>query len=277
MTAHSKSSARRLRVAMIGFGACGRAVAEMLAAGRGGEADVVAVLVRDVARYRSADGGGSIPFVASIDALLAARPDLIVEVAGHEALAAHGERILASGGVLMTLSSGLLADDAMRERLIEAAERGGGRLILPSGAIAGLDAIESAAFIGIERAVHVVRKPPPALLPPDEAAAVSASGEPRELYRGPAREAARRFPANVNVVALVALAGVGMDATEAVVIADPSVERNTHEVTVEGAFGSIEVRVQNVPSPGQPKTGLIVAGSVVRAIRRLGSQPLIGG
>jgi aspartate dehydrogenase len=68
-----------------------------------------------------------------------------------------------------------------------------------------------------------------------------------------------------------------MDRTEAVVIADPAVERNTHEVTVTGPFGSIEVRVQNVPSPGQPKTGMIVAGSVVRAIRRLAAQPLVGG
>lgn len=269
--------ARRLRIGLVGFGACGRAVAGMLADGRGGPAEVVAVLVQDIGRYRAADADGSIPFVASLDDLLAERPDVVVEVAGHDALAAYGERILDSGHVLMTLSSGLLADDAIRERLLDAVTRGGGRLILPSGAIAGLDAIESAAFIGIERAVHVVRKPPLALLPPEEAAAVSASGVPRELYRGPAREAARRFPANVNVVALVALAGVGMDATEAVVIADPSVERNTHEVTVEGPFGSIEVRVRNVPDPSQPKTGLIVAGSVVRAIRRLAAQPLIGG
>ena len=267
----------RLRIGLIGFGACGRAVAGMLADGRGGPVDVVAVLVRDLTRYRATDSDGSIPFVASIDQLLAERPDVVVEVAGHDALAAYGERILGSGQILMTLSSGLLADDAMRERLLEAAARGGGRLILPSGAIAGLDAIESAVFLGIDRATHVVRKPPLALLPPDEAAAVATSGVPRELYRGPAREAARRFPSNVNVVALVALAGVGMDATQAVVIADPSVERNTHEVTVEGPFGSIEVRVRNVPDPNQPKTGLIVAGSVVRAIRRLAAQPLIGG
>jgi aspartate dehydrogenase len=262
---------------LIGFGACGRAVASMIAAGQGGAADIVGVLVRDVRRYRDADKGGAVPFVASLPELLVARPGVVVEVAGHEALAAYGETVLASGLILITLSSGLLADDARLQRLLAAAAQGGGRLILPSGAIAALDAIESAAFIGIDRVVHVVRKPPLALLPPDEAQAVSASGVPRELYRGPAREAARLFPANVNVVALVALAGVGMDATEAVVIADPSVERNTHEVTVEGLFGSVEVRVRNVPTPGQPKTGLIVAGSVVRAIRRLRAQPLVGG
>lgn len=104
-----------------------------------------------------------------------------------------------------------------------------------------------------------------------------AGGSPRELYRGPAREATRRFPQNVNVVAMVSLAGIGMDRTEAVVIADPAVEHNTHEVLVEGPFGSIEVRVRNVPSPDNPRTGLIVAGSLARILRRLRATMLVGG
>jgi aspartate dehydrogenase len=150
--------------------------------------------------------------------------------------------------------------------------------VLPSGAIAGLDAIESARPMGLERVRHVVRKPPKSLFDdPLRVAEVMLRTEAETLYDGPAREGVKRFPANVNVVAMVCMAGLGFDRTTTVVIADPNVEHNTHEVTAEGAFGRIEIRVQNVPSQDNPKTGLIVAGSVVRALRRLTASVNLGG
>jgi aspartate dehydrogenase len=162
------------------------------------------------------------------------------------------------------------------EEVRAAAERGGTRLRVPSGAIAGLDAISSASVGRIEHVIHTVRKPPNALLPEDEAAAVMAGGEPVELYAGSAREAARLFPANVNVVAAVSLAGIGLDRTQARVVADPSVTRNTHEVSVEGHFGKLMVRIENTPSEN-PKTGRIVALSVVRSLRAYGESVVVGG
>jgi aspartate dehydrogenase len=252
-------------------------VADQIRAGAAGDVEIVGVLVRDVARYRSTAATTGWRFTARLEELLAAAPEVVAELAGHDALRAHGERVLRAGIDLLTISAGAFADDALCDRLLAAAEAGGSRIILPSGAIAGLDGIGSAATLGIDRVTHTVRKPPVALLPDDEAAAVIAEGAPRELYRGPAREAARRFPANVNVVAMVSLAGIGLDRTEAVVVADPAVVHNTHEVVAEGPFGSIEVRVRNVPSPDNPKTGRITPGSVVHALRRRSARLLVGG
>jgi aspartate dehydrogenase len=266
-----------MRLGLIGFGASGRAVADLVRAGQAGDVEVVGVLVRDMDRHAEDARGTGWPFVTAVADLLELSPAVVAELAGHEALRRYGPALLRQGGTLIALSAGALGEDATWEELHRAAAEGGSRLILPSGAIAGLDAIESAAVVGIDRATHVVRKPPRSLLPADEADAVTASGAPRELYRGPAREATRRFPQNVNVVAMVSLAGIGLDRTEAVVIADPGVDHNTHEVTAIGPFGSIEVRIQNVPSPDNPRTGMIVAGSVIRSLRRLRSDLLVGG
>jgi aspartate dehydrogenase len=264
------------RIGIIGFGASGRGAGELIRAGEAGAVEVSGVLVRHPERYAEFAAAGW-RFVASLDELLADEPSVIVELAGHEALAAYGEAILRRGVTLLTISAGLLGDEAMRQRLLAAATEGGARLIFPSGAIGGLDAIESAAVLGIDRVRHVVRKPPRSLLDdPAELAAITASGEERILYEGPAREATRRFPQNVNVVAMVSMAGIGFDRTTVAVVADPHVQHNTHEVTAEGPFGSIKVQLQNVPSVENPKTGLIVAGSIIRALRRLDSPMLLG-
>src|SRR3954454_6600851 len=259
-----------LRIALIGLGSTGRRTAEMVGAGECGDAAVIGALVRRREAYADTAARLGIPLVTSIDELLALEPGVVVELGGHAALIAYGETVLRTGTTLLSLSAGALADEEFRERLLAAGASSGARLVLPSGAIAGLDAIESARPMGLERVRHVVRKPPKSLFDdPLRIGDVVAYGEPVTLYEGPAREGVRRFPANVNVVAMVCMAGLGFDRTTTVVIADPSVEHNTHEVTAEGAFGRIEIRVQNVPSPDNPKTGLIVAGSVVRALRRL--------
>ena len=177
---------------------------------------------------------------------------------------------------VLALSVGALADAALYETVKAAAERGGSRIRVPSGAIAALDAISAAAVGHLERVTHTVRKPPGALLPPAEAAEVIASGQPRELFAGSGREAALRFPANVNVVAAVSLAGLGLDRTEARVVADPGVTYNTHDVRVEGAFGRLSITIENTPSEN-PKTGRIVSLSLVRALRAYGEPIIVGG
>lgn len=266
------SPGRPLRVALVGFGSVGRPVSRAILDGEVGPAVLTGIL-----RVNPAAGGtpAGVPVVATVDALLATSPDVVVETGGHAALRACGEAVLRSGRDLMTISVGALADDALLLALTRAAEASGARLLVPSGAIAGLDMLGSARLAGLRRVRHTVRKPPAALLPPDEAAEVVASGQPRELYEGVAREAARRFPENVNVVAAVSLAGIGMDRTIARVVADPTVTHNTHEVEAEGDFGTVRIEVRNVPGPN-PKTGRIVAPSVIRALQRLRANVLLG-
>ena len=265
-----------MRVGLIGYGASGRLVGTLLRDGAGGPVEVTGVLVRDLARYAVDAEATGWPFVATLDALIATGPELVAELAGHEALRASAETLLAAGIDVLTLSVGALVDDAFRARLLAAAEAGDARILVPSGAIAGLDAIGAAALLGLDEVEHRVVKPPRALVDGDEAQRIVDGGIPVELYRGPAREAAARFPANVNVVAAVSLAGVGADATMATVVADPSVVYNTHEVRAVGAFGRLSVRLENRPSPANPKTGVLTAASVVRAIRRRTERLVIG-
>lgn len=266
-----------IAIGLIGFGAVGATVTRLIGDGVAGPTALVGVVVRDLARHTLDSDRLGIPFVGRTEELIALGPDVVVEAGGHEAFRSHVPAILAAGIDALAISVGALADAALLAEVERAATSGGGRLRVPSGAIAGLDALSAAAVLGLDRVVHTVRKPPAGLLGPEETAAVTRSGVARELYAGPAREAVLRFPANVNVVAAVSLAGIGFERTEVRVIADPAVRHNTHEVSVEGVFGRLSILIQNTPSEENPKTGRIVAASIVRTIWGLSEPIVVGG
>jgi aspartate dehydrogenase len=150
--------------------------------------------------------------------------------------------------------------------------------MVPSGAIGGLDAISAGAVGGLDEVTIRTRKPPAAWKGTAAETQVDLDRvtEPVLLYSGTAREAAKLYPQNVNVQAALALAGVGMDATRSEVYADPGVRYNTHEIVARGAFGEIRVSIGNVPSEASPKTGRIVAMSMVKAIRNLTAPFVVG-
>lgn len=264
-----------LRIALIGFGGSGRVIGAGILAGDAGAAVLTGVLVRDRARHAGDSILLGVAVVDTLEGLLATGPDVVVDTGGHAALRAYGAAILRSGRTLVTISVGALADDAFLVELEAAAAESGARILIPSGAIGGLDALGAAALAGLDQVTHTVRKPPGSVLPADEAAAVVSTGAPRLLYEGDAREATRRFPENVNVVAAVSLAGIGLDRTQARVIADPRVTHNTHEVEASGAFGHLSILIANVPGPN-PKTGRIVGPSVLRTLRRLTDRVVVG-
>jgi aspartate dehydrogenase len=265
-----------MKVGMIGFGAVGSGVAQLIEEGAAGPVQLIGVLVREPSRYEAVSTARGIAFVADVESLVALAPDIVLECGGHDAFRQHVPGLLAAGTDVIAISVGVLAEDKTLAAVQAAAEAGGGRLRIPSGAIAALDAIAAASLEPIERVTHTVRKPPHTLLPEAEADEVVQSGVPRTLFDGLAREAVRLFPANVNVVAAVSLAGIGLDRTQARVVADPSVVRNTHEVEVEGAFGRLSVRMENIPSEN-PKTGRIVRLSLVRTLRAMSDRVVIGG
>jgi aspartate dehydrogenase len=265
-----------LRVGLIGFGAIGRRLAEAIVAGDAGRCELGAVLVRRPGRIEQ-DVATRLGCMVTGDAadFLATRLDLVVEVAGHDALKAYAEDILRQGHDLLLISVGALADPHFEERLHRAAHDYGQRVYLATGAIAGLDAIAAGAVGGLEAVTHTVRKPPAGLLPPDEIAQAEASGEPRLLYEGPAREAALRFPENVNVAAAISLAGLGLDRTLVRIVADPTVLRNTHEIEARGEFGELRIVLQNIPTEN-PKTGRLTAMSMIKALRNLTAEVVVG-
>jgi aspartate dehydrogenase len=257
-----------VRVGLIGLGAIGRALQASLSA----EDDLVLVgaLVANPTRAR---GHNSIVVCASVEELLALEPEVVVEAAGHDALRCHGPTILRAGIDLLMVSVGAFADPKVESAIVASACSGKSRAVVVSGAIGALDAIAAALVGGLSRVTHTTRKPARALLPAAEAQALR---EPRELFRGTAREAALRFPESVNVAAAVSLAGLGLDRTEVCVIADPSVNRNQHEVVAEGTFGELRFEIRNIPSDDNPRTGRLVAMSVLHALRQRHANLVVG-
>lgn len=251
-----------IRVGIIGLGAIGQRVVELANEHSDGKIEFVGALVQHPDKPRPAQ---DIPLVASIADLLALHPEVVVEAAGHDALRQYGAAVLQSGCDLLFLGVGALADPEVEKVILEAAVEGGATAHVASGAIGALDAISAATIGGIDRVTHNVRKPARTLLPHDEADALT---EPLEMFRGPAREGALLFPESINVAAAVSFAGIGLDATEVCVIADPGVSRNQHEVEVEGDFGWMKFEIRGIPTVENPKTGRIVAMSVVKQLLR---------
>jgi len=164
--------------------------------------------------------------------------------------------------------------------LVDVARRNRGRILVPTGALLGLDAVVAAAEGGIASVKMTTRKPPQGLsgAPYLVANDIDVTGltEPKCVFIGTAREAARGFPANVNVAAALALAGIGPDRTAIEIWADPGVTRNIHRIEVEAAAGRLSMQIENVPSEENPRTGRLTALSVVAALRKLVSPLAIG-
>lgn len=267
-----------LRFGLVGFGAIGKSIGEAVHSGAAGDAGIVSVLVRDAARYAGSAGAHSYRFTSDPESFFAEEMELVVEAAGHQALRDYAVRSLTTGHDFLTISVGAFADSALLDAVVEAARSSGRRVLIPSGAIGGLDAVTAGAVGGLDEVTITTRKPPEAWkgTVAESQMDLASVVEPICVYEGPAREAARLYPQNVNVQAALALSGIGMDRTWSRVFVDPTVRYNTHEITARGSFGELRVTISNVPSEGAAKTGKITAMSMVKAIRNLTAPLVIG-
>lgn len=250
-----------MKLALIGHGAIARQILNHYA--RGAQHQVALIL--DVADTRVAGGP---PVTTRLEDVIAAQPDLVVECAGHSAVDAYAVPILEAGLNLLIVSIGALADRELRSKVFAAAQHSKGRVLLPAGAIAGIDGLVAARYGGLETVQLRSRKAP---LSWSGAAGVegvdlAAIRSAQVIFSGPADEAARLFPKNANVAATVALAGLGFSRTAVELVADPAATRNIHELEAEGAFGRLRVVLENVPSPDNPKTSALTALSIIRLI-----------
>jgi len=264
------------RVAIAGFGAIGKVVAEHLDRTMDGLA-LAAVSARDVARAERAMAGFAHKVPVLPLARLAEAADIVVECAPAALLPEIAEPALAAGRTLIVLSCGALLDNF---DLVDLARRQGGRILVPTGALLGLDAVQAAAQGEISRIHMITRKPPNGLdgAPYLVEHGISVAGLDRALrvFTGTAREAARGFPANVNVAAALALAGIGPDRTTIEIWADPAVDRNIHRIEVEADAARLSMQIENVPSLENPKTGRLTPLSVIALLKKLSSPLAIG-
>lgn len=251
--------ASHIAVGLIGHGAIGSVIADHLERGTVHGASLAAVLDPAAPHPRFA--------VGDIDEILD-RCDLVVEAAGHGALAAYAPVIRERGVDLLVVSVGALADDELRAVVTTPAH---GRVLLTTGAIGGFDTLRAAALLGGLDAVSITSTKPAANLvrdwmDGDLVAALATGTEPVVAFDGSARDAARRFPESANVCATLALATVGLDRTSARLVGDPSATTVRHTVRAAGAAGDYEFTFENRPSPTNPKTSAITPFAVLRAL-----------
>jgi aspartate dehydrogenase len=256
------------RVLLIGCGAMGRNVrAALLADSRLTFAYVFET--PDRCRDLQAELGSAVRVVASLDEL-DARPDFALECAGHAAITNTVLPLLRQGVDVIIASVGALAEPGLPEKLADAAAAGSAQLTLVPGAIAAIDALAAASQLRLDRVRYTGRKPAIAWSGTNVEAQVDLKSlaKPHTIFTGNARDAARLYPKNANVAAMIALAGVGFERTEVTLIADPAITRNTHIVHAQGEFGELEVRVSAAPLADNPKTSALAALSVQRAVRQ---------
>lgn len=211
---------------------------------------------------------------SDVAALLADRPDTVAECAGHVAVRDHGAAILEASCDLIVISIGALADEGLHRKLVNAAKAGGSQLVLPAGAVGGIDALAAAKLSGLDEVIYTGRKPPKAWkgTPAEGLLTLDTLGTAATFFEGSARDAARTYPFNANVAATLAIAGIGLDDTKVRLVADPGVSRNVHEFAVRSGCGNFEIKLEGRPSASNPKTSQLAGYSMARElINRVGA------
>ncbi len=276
MNSKMTSTPKKIRVAIAGLGAIGKSLATKLAAGVVPGVELTAVSAKNHDKAQAFVKTLAHPVeVLRIDEL-EPYADVIVECAPAEFLGDIIGPFLKKQKKAIVLSVGAIL---FRPDLVELAKQTGGVIMVPTGALIGLDAMVAAAEGKIHSVRMITRKPPkglegaPYLI--ENGISVEGLTEPLKVFTGNAKEAAKGFPANLNVVVALALAGIGPDKTFLEIWADPTVRHNTHTITVDSDSAKFSMTMENIPSEN-PRTGRIVAQSVVAMLRKLTSHFQVG-
>jgi len=270
-----------MKIALIGCGAIGRAIAKAV---KGGviQASIRCVYDTDVERCEElSDVLHPKPRKCrDIKEILESDAELVVEAASQKAVKAYAPSILKTKKSLLIMSVGALLDEGFYNTLKDIARAKGVKIHLPSGAIGGVDAIKAASLGNISEVKLVTTKHPRALAGAPYLArkGINLRGIRKKMtiYEGSAIEAVKEFPANINVSATLSLAGIGAAKTSVAIVADPRVKCNIHEIIANGDFGSFTMRFENLPSPENPRTSYLAALSAIATLKRLSSPVEIG-
>ncbi|MGI6792420.1 aspartate dehydrogenase [Aminivibrio sp.] len=272
---------KKLRVAILGCGTIGRFVADHIADGVVPRCELVAVYLRSPkSRGREHLESRNIPWVTSLEELFGYSPDVVVEASTHDTVEAMGPEILSRGVDFVPLSLGAFVNPGLMETMVEAAEKGGSRLHIPSGGIGALDALQTALLGDVEKVTMTTRKYSTTWkgIPAVNELGVDLDNlkEPLLLFEGPARECMKKYPQSINIGAALSIAGIGFDRTMIRIYADPTVEYNTHEIRWEGSTGKVTVIFENTPVPTNPKTTYQACLSTLFVLKNMTGNRIIG-
>ncbi|WP_300061983.1 aspartate dehydrogenase [uncultured Roseobacter sp.] len=262
-----------MHLALIGYGSIGRAIVAWLGAHPVSDLTLlvrsaaIGKTVKDEALGRAAD---TVQITDDLGTLIAGAPDLVVECAGHSSVSTHCPETLAAGLDTVVISVGALADPALYAALEGAARAGSAQLILPAGAIGGIDLLSALALVDEPHVSYCGTKPPAAWrgTAAEGTCDLSYLSAPKTFFDGSAREAARLYPKNANVAATLALACGSFDRVRVQLIADPTATGNAHQYEVRAQGGTFAFRTDAAASSGNVKTSVSTAYSLIREINR---------
>jgi len=268
---------KKLKVGIVGCGAMGSQIAHACQAGLAGSVELAAVC--DIDRTKALSLRASLKEkvpAATLDGLIE-KVDLVVESSSAAASASIVDKCIKNKTACLVMSvGGLLA----REELLRKAEKGGVRIYVPSGALCGIDALKAASVGKISSVTLTTRKPPRGLVGAPylklNRIDVMAVKKETTIFEGSAAEAVKGFPANVNVSAVLSLAGIGRKKTVVRIVTSPEYTSNIHEVEITGDAGRVSARTENVPSKANPKTSALAIYSAIATLKEIVKSVRIG-
>ncbi len=262
----SERPGSRLRLGLVGWGAIATRVAALLAE-RNAPADIVVIAVRDTAKVRTELPAGA-GLISTPEELAGLDLDMVIEAAGRASVPTWGEVTLRHAGCFVVSSTSAFCDDDLLTRLIDIARENGSSILVPPGALGGMDALAAAAVTRVDTVTHSIIKPPRAWrgTAAQTSLDLDALKEATVFFTGTARQAAQTFPQNANAAVITALAGIGLDRTRVELVADPGASRNAHRVVASGAFGRMDMLFENEPLATNPKSSEMTALNLVRLV-----------
>ncbi|QWW71325.1 aspartate dehydrogenase [Rhizobium sp. WYJ-E13] len=257
---------RPLRIGFIGWGAINQRVAELVRQRRGEQITFAVICLKDPADAQNVPAGTAV--VTDPAHLENLALDLLVEAAGRGAVSEWGEAALKHAKAVIIASASAFCDDELLSRLVSTAATNGSQLLVPPGALAGVDAVAAASVLALDEVIHRIVKPPTAWQGTEAERLIHLDDirVSETFFSGTARDAAARFPQNANVAAIIALSGLGLDKTQVELVADPGARGNRHELFARGDFGTMNVSIENRPLATNPKSSELAALSLVRLV-----------
>ncbi len=271
-----------MNIGLLGCGAIGELIVEAQVEGILEDIDIIIVYDQD--RGRAEKCASKMPkppkIAENINELIENKDiQLIVEAASQKAVRDYALKILENDKNLMIMSVGALVDKEFYNLLVQTAKKRNRKIYIPSGAIAGVDAIKAASLGKIHEVELITRKPPSRFISDKLPGGIKINQdmkEPTVIFKGDAKTAQDFFPRSINVAATLSLASIGPELTKVTIIADPTIEENIHEINVKGEFGTLRTYVKNLPSIKNPKTSYLAALSAIKTLKKISEHIEIG-